>query len=422
MTGRLGQNGRSRPVLPGADRGPALVVLAALLVASLVAGVLLVLRGADPARAATFLAAPRAVTLTLVDGSSTTPTTRTRVPAGATVATAPGGSVSLESANRVVLLGSDTAVTVLDGVRERLVRGLVMVDARRTGDLALDAGAATVRTPRGSLVRVERAVLLRVASFRGTPTVQAMGRKAQADVTALHQVQVPYGGLPGRVTALALTRDGWERRFALALVTVDIDLNQLAAALDGDASARAAVAVPASYLAALPVPDGASAGEQVLTYVVAQASSAPGLGGYARVRALRDQGGSWGVVAALVGADADAVSAALDRRIGPSQVTSALGLPTGPGTSGPVAQPAPSGRPVPGSSATPTPRPSVSPSPDPLTPIKPVTDPLRDVVGAVVSALPAPVRSLVPQPLSSTVAGLPVVGPLLGPIVAPLLP
>ena len=404
------------------------MVLAGLLAATLVAGLALVARGPDPARAATFLTDPRAVTLTLVDGTATNPTGRTRVPSGATVSTAPGGSVGLSTADRTLLLGSDTAVTVLDGTRERLVRGLVMVDARRAGDLALDAGAATVRTPRGSLVRVERSLLLRVASFRGTPTVQPTGRKTRADVTALHQVQVPYGGLPGRVTALALTRDGWERRFAQDLVTVDVDLNRLAAGLDGDASSRAAVAVPASFVAALPVPAGFTASEQALSYVVAQASRAPGLGAYARVRALRDEGGSWGVVAALVGADAAAVSAALDRQVGPGQPTLALGQPQ-PAAPGAVAPPAPTSRPLPGIPGVPTPTPAPgtpTPTPDPLSPVtgplKPVTDPIRGIIGAVVSALPTPVQTLVPQPLSSTVARLPVVGPLLGPVVSPILP
>ena len=132
----------------------------------------------------------------MADGTISTPKGRTLVPTGATVTTAPGGSASLTSVNRVVLLGSDTAVTVVDGSREELRRGLVMVDARRTGALTLSAGAADVTTPRGSLVRVERGVLLRVASFRGDAGVRATGRKAAASVSALHQVQVPYGGCP----------------------------------------------------------------------------------------------------------------------------------------------------------------------------------------------------------------------------------
>ncbi len=418
MTGTLGQNGHPGPLLPGADRGPAVVVLAGLLAAMLVAGLLLVARGPDPARAATFLTDPRAATLTLADGTATTPTGRTRVPSGATVGTAPGGSVVLTTAGRTLLLGSDSAVTVLDGTRERLVRGLVMVDARRTGDLALDAGAATVRTPRGSLVRVERSLLLRVASFRGTPTVASTGRKNRAEVTPLHQVQVASGGLPGRVTALALTRDGWERRFAQDLVTDDIDLNRLAAGLDGDASTRGAVVVPVSYVAALPVPAGATAGEQVLSFVLAQASRTSGLRGYAQVRSLRDEGGSWGVVAALVGADPGAVSAALDGQLGAVQPTPALG-PLGTGGQPDVAAlPAPSPGAPPGGPSTPRPTRTATPATPSPGPLQPVTDPLRAIVGAVVSALPTPVQSLLPSPLASTVARVPVVGP----VVSPLLP
>ncbi|MEO6205003.1 MAG: hypothetical protein ABIO67_06440, partial [Mycobacteriales bacterium] len=311
MTGVLGHNGHPSPILSRSNRWrDVLAGGAGLLALALLASVALSACGTDVAKAATFLSDPRATTLTLSDGSVSTPTGRTRVPSGATVTTAPGGSVSLTSVGRVVLLGSDSAVTVLDGSREELRRGLVMIDARRTGSLTLSAGAADVSTPRGSLVRVERGVLLRVASFRGEAAVRSTGRKAAATVSALHQVQVPYGGLPGRVTALALTRDIWERRFAQGLVSSDVDLNALADSLERDVRSRVAVALPASYAVASATQ--APAGESALAYLVAQAAPKGGRTTYVTVRRLRDEGGSWGVVAALVGASVPAVSKALD--------------------------------------------------------------------------------------------------------------
>ncbi len=399
-----GQNGRA-----------ALSALAAVAALVLLAGVALTVRGSDPAREPTFVSQPRAVTLTLVDGQTSTPTGRTRVPAGATVRTAPGGSAVLTTADREVLLGSDTAVTVVDGERQRLGQGLVMVDARRADALALEAGAGTVTSPRGAVIRVERGLLLRVASFRGDAEVQAAGRKASSTVTALHQVQVPYGGLPGRVTALALTRDGWERRFAQGLVSRDVDLNGLAAGLAADDRARSAVAVPAAFLTGDPV----GAGELALSFLVARATGQDEQKVFAQVRSLRDEGGSWGVVAELVGASAVRVSGALD---------ALPEVPLGTVLAGPdpVVAPAVTAAPV-GGGSTPrprptggvaSPRPSATPAPSATPgPLAPVTEPLQSVIDAVVSALPTPVQSLVPAPLRTPTSLLPPLPPL-----PPLLP
>jgi hypothetical protein len=402
MTGKsldAGQNGRSA----GAS---GLAVLAA---GSMLAALGLSACGPDVAGAATVVRSARAATLELAGGVSRAATDGMTVPRGATVRTAPGGSVSLVAAGRTVLLGSQTAVTVLDGEREQLRAGLVMVDARRSPGLALDAGPATVQTPRGGLSRVERGALLRAASFRNTLTVRATGRKASAEVTRLHQVQVPDGGLPGRVTPLALTRDGWERRYALDLVTADTDLTALADGLDTDAASGDAVlrALPASY-AASPAP-GEPRSETALAFVVAKASK--NKDGYATVRGLRRDGGSWGVVAALVGANIATVSAALDAILTPSPSALALGggppgtttgnTSTGTGASaGPVATPSPGGSPGGrGPRGRPSPRPSPSPS-----------DPVQDVVNTVTGLLPTPPPSPVagatsPSPLVSVHVG-----------------
>ncbi|MCU1589142.1 MAG: hypothetical protein JWP11_398 [Frankiales bacterium] len=398
MTGRsldAGQTGR-----PAAWGTTATAVLAA---GSMLVALGLSACSPSTASARTVLRSARAATLELAGGGTRAATVGMTVPKGATVRTEPGGSASLVAAGRTVLLGSATSVTVLDGARERLRRGLVMVDARHAPGLSLDAGAATVQTPPGGLARIERGVLLRAASFARTLTVRAAGRRGSAPVGRLHQVQVPDGGVPGRVTPLALTRDSWERRYALDLVTADADLVALADGLDRNPASAASVlqVLPASFATAAPV-TGQPRSEAALALVVAKAAGRGDL--YGKVRDLRADGGSWGVVAALVGAEVAKVSAALDSILNPAAQPPALALGTGGGTptggtgggtGGPSVQPSP--RPGGGATGRPSPRPSPSPS----------SDPVQDVVTTVTGLLPTPtptpvtVGQLLPSPSAS---------------------
>jgi hypothetical protein len=345
--------------------------------------------GPDVAAAKTVVHSPRAAVIELSDGGTREATDGMTVPNGATVRTGQGGSASLVAAKRTVLLGADSAVKVVDGEREQLRQGLVFIDARRSPGLSLAAGAATVKTPRGGLARVERGVLLRAASFRETLSVQATGRRGATRVRGLHQVQVPAGGRPGRETTLALTRDRWERRYALDLVTADSDLSALAEGLDRDATTGAAVmaVLPASYAATATT--GADASDTALAYVVAKAGKTDP----DRVRQWRTEGGSWGVVAALAGADVAAVSAALDAilnasggpivALGPdTPVTPAGGID---GSRAPAPSPSAGGRP--------TAKPSSKPSPSPS------SDPVQDVVTTVTHLLPTPTPTPVTVPL-----------------------
>jgi hypothetical protein len=398
MTGTVGQAGRRlRRLTSEVPSGVA--VLAA---GSMLAGLVLSACGPDVAAATTVLRSPRLATLELADGQSRPATDGMTVPKGATVRTGPGGSASLVAARRTVLLGSATAVTVVDGERERLRQGLVFIDARRAPGLSLAAGAATVRTSRGALARVERGVLLRAASFRQTMTVQATGRRGSTSVHALHQVQVPDGGRPGRETPLALTGDRWERRYALSLVTADTDLVALADGLDRDPASSSAVlsVVPASYAGSAPLA-GAAPSETALAYVVAKAAGAKA----EQVRDWRADGGSWGVVAALAHADVAEVSAALDAILNAGGEVLAVG-PAGPGTGTgdggtgnvPIAGPSPSsgGRPAP----RPSPRPSSSASPDPV----------QDVVTTITHLLPTPTPTPIRIPLGPSPSPLIQVG------------
>ena len=407
MTGRAGH--------PGRQGVAAAATFAAL---SLLAAVGLSACGTDVANADTVLQDPRAATVRLDDGTTRSASAGMKVPHGATVTTAAGGSAALVTAGRVVLLGSDTVVAVVDGRREQLRKGLVMIDARRAGDLALDAGAATVNADRGALTRVERDVLLRVATFRKGVSVRAASRRATVDVPALHQVQVPYGGLPGRVTALGLTRDAWERRYALDLVTSDVDLSNLAAGLDADPESGSAVAraVPASYVSSAPLAAGEPRSEGALGFLVARAAGGSDGEQFATVRRLRAEGGSWGVVAAIVGAKVGAVSAALDALLAPDEevlvaapgqgtidVGGLLGGSSGTG-SGSADPGTASPRPTRGPSASPKPSPGPSSSPDPV----------DEVVKTVTSLLPTPPPSTAPAPSSSPLIQVEVGGVTVG--------
>jgi hypothetical protein len=385
MTGTVGQFGRrSRRRTAGIPSGVAL-----LAAGSMLAALGLSACGPDVAAAKTVVRSPRAATVELRDGSSRPATDGMTVPKGATVRTAVGGSASLVAAKRTVLLGAETAVRVVDGGSEQLRQGLVMVDARRAPGLSLAAGAATVETPRGGLSRIERGVLLRAASFRDTLAVRATGRRGSTPVDALHQVQVPDGGVPGRVTPLALTRDRWERRYALDLVTADTDLTALADGLDRDAASSSAVlsVLPASYAGSAA---GVSASEAALAYVVATAAHAEP----DAVRGWRADGGSWGVVAALAHADVAAVSAALDDILNPGGDTAVV-------AGGPLSgQPGGTGTPVDGTPSTgPSTRPGTSPSARPSPRPSPSSDPVQDVVTTVTGLLPTPTPTPITVPI-----------------------
>ncbi|MDX6224711.1 MAG: hypothetical protein QOE64_1087, partial [Frankiales bacterium] len=122
---------------------------------------------------------------------------------------------------------------------------------------------------------------------------------------------------------------------------------------------------------------------------------------------LRQQDGSWGVVARLVGTTSSGVSAAIDALLG-SGLTGPSGPITGP-TGGPVITlpggpthtPDPSTPGSPSGHPTTSPRPTKSPTPKPSS--SGTVDDVKDVVGRLV---PTPIPSL---------AQLPLIGGLLSP-------
>ena len=410
-----------------------LSAVATALTASLVAAGFLAAWSPDPAAADTVVLDAQAAQILLPGGAVQAAHPGDTVPRGATVQTGPTGQATLATARRLTWLGAASAVRVDDGARQELAAGSVMVDARQAPGLALVTAAADLTITRGALVRVERGALLRVAQFAGSSSVVAHGRRASSTVVALHQVQLALGGLPGPVTALALTSDRWERALVADLVGEDADLSGLAAGMDAPGAAGQAVlaVLPAGMAALVPVQTGAPRSEETLAWGIAAARPSDGqaalpaalAGRYTQVRRLRNEGGSWAVVARLIGADVDGIDALLERLLepagapahrqdalaGPGGAAALLGpggAATGPigsgmGFSGPGptdAGPSGAGRPGPATGAgTPSrPSPGSSPTPSPV---------LQAVVDTVVALLPSPLPTLLPTQLPGQLTG-----------------
>lgn len=437
-----GQVGHPRPAASSAAPSRASVVvpaIAVLLAAVLLVGIALATLGSDTASARTELAEGAGVTATLADGSTTRLAVGDEVPPGATV-TAPDGAV-LRTRDRDVLLSAGGELTVVDGARQELEAGHLMVDARRGPGVAVETQAAVVTTPEGAVSRVEPGPLLRVGAFAGDPLqVRPVGRRATAEVEALFQVQVAVAGLPSRATPLALTRDALERRLAPDLVAADRALTDLGRTLDSGgeqgpavlSALRAALPVVA---AADPLVRPAAAGspaapavprsEPALAFLLAAAPAgeAPALlpddarlaDRYTRTRDLRAAGGSWGVVARLVDSSVPAVSGLLDRLLAPLVVVAGGGAPApsdvlalllppaappaaGAGSTG-QAPPA-GGAPPPSDDDTEGPADPPPPSDPPPTddPVGTVVETVEVVVDTVVGLLPDPPEPLPPVP------------------------
>lgn len=447
--GMTGQDGQARST--------GVVVLAAVAAAALLAGVALAALRSSTANADTVLAAGAGTVLTLADGSSRPAVVGERVPRGATVQAGATGAV-LATRDREVHLGQETGVTVLDGARQVLTGGFVLVDSADAPGLELQTPAGLVTVRDDSLVRVDGGPLLRVGVLSGEPAaLRAAGRSAVAEVPRYYQVQAAAAGLPGEATPLLLTGDSYERDLARDLHVADVDLNALARRLDtaGDAGPAVLAVRQASLPAAPAVQAGAPASERALAFLLASAvgNGDPLAERDALVRELRFAGGSWGVVAALVSVSPNDVSAALAALLapaapslaagqGPLDLADLMGIAPAPGAGTPGAG-APGVGPDPGTSSQPdtssqpgtapnqpapgqpSPRPPAPGAPVPVpsppsTGIAPVDGLVDTVVDTVVRLLtppsPAPAPASTPAPLLG-----PVLEPLLDPVLEPLL-
>jgi hypothetical protein len=394
-------------------------VAAAATAVLLAAALTLVLTGKDPAAEQTYITSVTRGEVVYADGSVRQATIGARVPNGASVRTGQGGGARLTTDGRDVYVGQLSTVTVSDGVRQLLERGLVMVDARTGPALTLSTsvGAGTVSAPEGSLTRVEQNIgTLRLAVYDGEAAITAEGRRATSTVPALHQVRVPYGGVPEQPTALALTispdgaYDPWEQRLAANLVQADVDLNSFANGLNGIDGLAVLSAAPVSLKPTLDGLQGRQ-GERALTVAVAQkARLHPDVRqNLEEVQRDRGDGGSWGVVAAIVRAPVTDVTSVLGSSIddpaNPVLVT--LPRPRTIDQAGaiPTAEPSSPSRPTRG----PGPRPTASPT-------TPVDNTVRQVTG-VLPPIPTP-----PAPTSSPETNPPTVATVLSSVLGLLSP
>src|SRR4051795_8992737 len=109
---------------------------------------------------------------------------------GDVVRTAAAGRAELVTRNRIVYVGSQAAVQVVDGEHQVLRLGGVVADAQ-DGAPPLDLAVAglNVHLPSGSAVRAERSVTARIGSLAGSAQVTtSAGRRLSVD--ALHQAIV----------------------------------------------------------------------------------------------------------------------------------------------------------------------------------------------------------------------------------------
>lgn len=396
-------------------RGNWLVVLAGAVAVLTAAFVTLVVRTGDPTTADTYLESSRDAAVVLADGRLVEARDGMRVPSGATVRTGAAGAAHLSTAGRDVYLGALTTLIVLDGLRETLDRGQVMADSRNGPRLQLTTRAGLVTVAAESLARVENGPVLRLGVFTGSSRIEAVGRQASTTVPALYQVQAPYGGLPGAPTALALTDDAWEQRLAGALVGADRDLDALERGLAGADGLAVLSAAPVA-LREVP-PTSPDRGEQALSVAVAQAAqrSSSAAQNLTTIQTDRGQGGSWGVVAAIVQARVSAVSALLDGVLSPpGTVVPVLAgatplLPGLFGPSQPTSEPSPTG----GPSGSPVPSRSPSPRPTPTRTVSPSPSAVDQVISTVTGLLATP------SPSATTTALLP--SPVLN-LPLPILP
>lgn len=287
--------------------GRALVVLAA---GSLAAVPLLSGCGTSVSAASTTLDGVLAATIVHTDGTTRPAIDGLRLRPGDVVETGPGGRAELLTQNRIVYVGSQAAVQVVDGDHQVLRTGAIVADAERGPELHAQVAGLAVSIPAGSAVRAERSVTVRVATLEGKADVtSAAGRTLTID--ALHQAMIGGDALPDITTPLRLTDDDGEAHAVPDLVRDDETLNGLAAGIDSTGPSTARV-VAASWHGPLSAPPGVGRSERLMPAVIAASGPAAGVQQrYDEAVGYRAAGGSWGVVAHLLGLNASSVVATL---------------------------------------------------------------------------------------------------------------
>jgi hypothetical protein len=298
------------------------------------------------AAATTTLRGALAASIVRADGSVVPGRDGAALHDGDVVRTGAGGRAELVTRGRIAYVGSDAAVAVIDGARQQLRHGAMVVDAEHGPGLRLSVASLNVSVPAGAATRAERMVTVRVGALDGTAHVRNSAGRA-LDVTALHQILVAGDALPDATTPLQLTDDDGEAHAVPALVRDDETLNSLAAGIDATGRSTAttvhAALVADHWSTALVAPPGAGRAERLLPAIIAAAGPASQrVQRYDDVRALRAEGGSWGVIVRLVGvrsASVLATFAAFERTQPPGRVGTVAAVLAGAGPGAPTAAP-----------------------------------------------------------------------------------
>ena len=379
----------------------AIALVAALAMAA--TGLSLVSRDGDLRDADAVLRTSGAVTVLLPGGATRPAIDGETLPRGAVVTTGTGSSATIEVRERLVRLAPETTVMVPDGAAADLRRGSILVDRRKGPGITVRAGAVTVDEVDEGAVRVDRGFSVRVSVLSGGARATTSDRGL--DVARLYQVAIAGRALPDRPTPLRLTGDDWEELVIPAVTSADAELSQLARGIDVDVRLAAPTRVqilPAAYRGALAeLPRGVGRSEALLPVAIGLAVDSSRV---STARQLRAEGGSWGVVASLVGARTGAVSARLAELLAGPGEGQPTGGPLAGGTAGPGVLPT-GGTDRPDPSPTRprpsrTPGPSGSPSPSPSS---------TDVVGTIRELIPSgtptatPLQGF-PRPASPTPA------------------
>jgi hypothetical protein len=372
--------------------------------------------GHGPSDAVTTLRGAADVTVTTAAGVTAAAVDGERLAVGDVVRTA-GSRTALLTGGRITTLGADTAVLIAARSRYVLSDGTLVLDRRDGAPATVDAGPVTVDQIGHTAVRVEEGFAVRVAVYDGG-TAQVSASQRSVTVPALHEVDVAGTSLPTAVPPLALRDDALDAVADPDLVAGDIALVSRSAVLDSPAgaslSARLADLVPTVLPAASVVAAQTSAplSERVLPIAIARAAGGDVASRFAQADALRAAGGSWAVVAGLVGAGVTAVEnqisvlAAAVPSAGLPPVAVAGTTPLGGGTivaggSGPtpVASPSAAGD-APARSSTPV----AARPPASATPVPSVTTTVTGLLGTVLGLL-APSSSSAPR-ATATSTGL----------------
>lgn len=256
------------------------------------------------ASATTVLTAVVHATVVHADGSTAAAVDGLRLRPGDVVRTGTGGRAELVTRARHVYLGSQASLQVLDGEHQQLRHGALVADAQHGAGLTLNVAGLDVSAPAGSALRAERSVTVRLGALAGAAhVVSATGRSL--DLPELHQVVVGGDALPDRTTPLRLTDDDGESHAVPALVHDDQSLVGLARGIDGSGASTARVVTASWRGPSIHTPAGVARSEGVLPVVIAAAGpAADATHRYSSAVALRKAGGSWGVVAHLLGVGA----------------------------------------------------------------------------------------------------------------------